>query len=446
MKTILTIAGSDSGGGAGIQADLKTISLLGGFGMSAITAITAQNTLGIQGVYPVPVEFVEKQIDSVVTDIGADAVKTGMLVNSEILIAVSKKIREHRIKNLVVDPVMLAKSGDSLLSREAREVLVSELLPLSFLVTPNLAEASILGGREVKDMEGMKRVAREIQKKGAKNVLIKGGHLSGEPTDLLYHDGRFIEYPAVRIDTKNTHGTGCTYSAAIATGIARGESLPEAIRRAKEFITIAIKYSLDLGSGHGPTNHYAPIQREMDRYQIIQDLKEGISRIKTEGMGDLIPEVQSNLGFALPYSENPEDVAAVPGRINKVKESVFTNYDPEFGASQHIARIILTVLKYDRRYRSAMNIKFSREIINQCEKLGFSVKSFDRKKEPKAIKEKEGTTLEWGVNEVLTEEKTIPDIIYDQGDLGKEPMVRIIGINPVDVVNKVIKIFQCKGR
>jgi len=189
VKRILTIAGSDSGGGAGIQADLKTITMLGGFGMSAITALTAQNTVGVQGIVELDAEFVKRQIDSVLSDIGADAIKTGMLANSGIVTGVAEKIRQYRIEKVVVDPVMVAKSGDTLLKKEAQETVKRELLPLSYLVTPNLPEASVLSGHEVRGLDEMKRAAKAIHQLGARNVLVKGGHLSGDPIDLLF-DGQ----------------------------------------------------------------------------------------------------------------------------------------------------------------------------------------------------------------------------------------------------------------
>ena len=229
MKRILTIAGSDSGGGAGIQADLKTITLLGGFGMSAITALTAQNTVGVQGIVELDPEFVKKQIDSVLSDIGADAIKTGMLANSEIVRGVAEKIKQYGIDKVVVDPVMVAKSGDALLKKEAQDAVKGELLPLCYLVTPNLPEASVLSGHEVKGLDDMKRAAMVIHQLGARNVLVKGGHLTGNPIDLLFDGERFHEFTGERIQTKNTHGTGCTYAAAIATELAKGNPLEEAI-------------------------------------------------------------------------------------------------------------------------------------------------------------------------------------------------------------------------
>ncbi len=256
MKIALTIAGSDSGGGAGIQADLKTFSALGVYGMSVLTSITAQNTLGVQGVYDLPPDFVGLQIDSVMQDIGADAVKTGMLSNAQIIKVVSKKIKKYQVRNLVIDPVMVAKGGDRLLREDAVKELKEDLIPLAMLTTPNLNEAEVLSGLMIQNIEDMKEAAREIYKLGVKNVLVKGGDLlSEEAIDLLYNGKTFREFRAERINTRNTHGTGCTLSSAIAAELAKGKKIEEAVDIAKKYITLAIKHSLDLGHGHGPLNH-----------------------------------------------------------------------------------------------------------------------------------------------------------------------------------------------
>ena len=250
----LTIAGSDSGGGAGIQADLKTFAALGVFGMSAITALTAQNTLGVTGVVEMAPEFVRQQIDAVVTDIGVDAAKTGMLSSAPIIEAVADAIRHHGISALVVDPVMIAKSGATLLRPEAREALRRVLLPLAQVLTPNLHEASALLGRAVDTLRDMEDAARALHALGPRYVVVKGGHLVGAAVDVVF-DGSQVEWlEAPRVATRHTHGTGCVFSAAIAAGLAKGVPTRQAIRDAKTFITAAIREALPLGSGHGPAN------------------------------------------------------------------------------------------------------------------------------------------------------------------------------------------------
>jgi hydroxymethylpyrimidine/phosphomethylpyrimidine kinase len=260
---VLTIAGSDSGGGAGIQADLKTITVLGGFGMSVVTALTAQNTLGVHGIHDVPPAFIEAQFDAVATDIGVDAAKTGMLATSDVIRLVARKVRQYAIEKLVVDPVMIAKGGTPLIRDEAKSTLLEELIPLAYIVTPNIPEAEILAGMGIDSPADMEEAARRIHGAGARHVVVKGGHLDrglDEATDILY-DGREIHRLASPwIATRDTHGTGCTFSAAIATGLARGMDVKAAVAAAKRFITEAIRHAWRVGGGHGPTNPLAGME------------------------------------------------------------------------------------------------------------------------------------------------------------------------------------------
>jgi hydroxymethylpyrimidine/phosphomethylpyrimidine kinase len=252
----LTIAGSDSGGGAGIQADLKTFAALGVYGSSAITAITAQNTRGVFGVQEVEPALVAAQIDAVIDDIGAAATKTGMLSSAAIAEAVADRIRHYRLPNLVVDPVMVAKSGDPLLRSDAVAALKQLLLPLALIVTPNLPEAETLVGRRLESDEDLRNAAREIVDLGARAVVVKGGHRTGAADDLLYDGHTFQTLHAERIDTPHTHGTGCTFSAAIAANLAKGMPLPLAVETAKTYLTGAIAAAYPIGSGHSPVHHF----------------------------------------------------------------------------------------------------------------------------------------------------------------------------------------------
>ncbi len=259
MKRILTIAGSDSGGGAGIQADLKTFHQHGCYGMSAITAVTAQNTLGVHGVANLSPDFVALQLISVVTDLGVDAAKVGMLSTAPIIRAVADELRTLNIPNLVVDPVMRAKGGAPLLQDDAQAAFIAVIVPQADIITPNLPEAAALAGIPVTSKADMFEAARIICGKGAATVLVKGGHLSDEATDIFFDGAVFTEYPAERIDSTNTHGTGCTYSAAIAANLGLGLPMLEAIARAKRFVTAAIGESMDLGHGIGPLNHFVEV-------------------------------------------------------------------------------------------------------------------------------------------------------------------------------------------
>jgi hydroxymethylpyrimidine/phosphomethylpyrimidine kinase len=252
----MTIAGSDSGGGAGVQADLKTFAALGVYGASTLTAITAQNTVGVTAVHEIPTDVIRAQIDAVLTDIGADAVKTGMLSSSAIIECVAHALEHWGVPALVVDPVMVAKSGDSLLQEEAVGALRSRLLPLASVVTPNIPEAEVLTGMNISSDADVRDAARAIVGMGAKAVVVKGGHREGPATDIFFDGSEFHEFTTPRIDTQNTHGTGCTLASAIAAGLAKGLFLPVAVQQAKDYVTAAIRTSFPVGQGHGPLNHF----------------------------------------------------------------------------------------------------------------------------------------------------------------------------------------------
>jgi hydroxymethylpyrimidine/phosphomethylpyrimidine kinase len=257
VRKALTIAGSDSGAGAGIQADLKTFAAFGVYGTSAITAITAQNTVRVTRVLALDPALVGAQIDAIIDDIGAHALKTGMLANAAIIDLVAQKIRQHRLNNLVVDPVMVATSGDLLIKKNAVAALRLRLVPLATVVTPNLPEAEELTGRPLRAWKDIEEAARRIVDMGARSVVIKGGHRQGPAVDLFFDGKKFQALNAPRIRTKNIHGTGCTFSAAIAAELAKGESLDGAVRSAKKYITAAIRAGFKVGGGHSPVHHFA---------------------------------------------------------------------------------------------------------------------------------------------------------------------------------------------
>jgi hydroxymethylpyrimidine/phosphomethylpyrimidine kinase len=258
---VLTIAGSDSGGGAGIQADLKTFAAIGCYGMSVITALTAQNTKGVTAIHPLPPSFAVEQMSAVFTDIGADAVKIGMLYSAELIEAVSEMLNKYRARNIVLDPVMVAQSGDKLLQDDAIQAIKDHLMPVADVVTPNLPEAEVLLGQKIASFEDMQRAARSLAQFGSRSVLIKGGHLEeSQSTDLLYltEEDRFVILEAERVDSRNNHGTGCTLSSAIAAYISRGSQIENAVRKAKTYIQNAIRAgaAYKIGHGHGPVHHF----------------------------------------------------------------------------------------------------------------------------------------------------------------------------------------------
>ncbi|HYF83680.1 MAG TPA: bifunctional hydroxymethylpyrimidine kinase/phosphomethylpyrimidine kinase [Clostridia bacterium] len=262
MKNVLTIAGSDSSGGAGIQADLKTFSAHGVYGMSVITAVTAQNTQGVLAVQDISVELISKQIEAIFEDIRVDGLKIGMASQISTINTIGEGLRFYKPSNIVLDPVMVSKSGYHLLQPEAMKALVDILLPLATVVTPNIPEAEVITGIKINSIAEMEKAARAIHKMGSRNVLVKGGHLENEATDILFDGINFTYLKNRRIDTKNTHGTGCTLSAAIASNLAIGYSIEEAITKAKEYITVAIENSLSIGKGVGPTNHFYTLYKK----------------------------------------------------------------------------------------------------------------------------------------------------------------------------------------
>ncbi|MEM3615494.1 MAG: bifunctional hydroxymethylpyrimidine kinase/phosphomethylpyrimidine kinase [Candidatus Methanomethylicia archaeon] len=439
----LTIAGSDSGGGAGIQADLKTFSAFKVYGMTVITALTAQNTKEVRGIYPIPPEFVKMQMNTVFDDIGVNAAKTGMLYSEEIINVVSEEMRGRGIP-LIVDPVMVAKSRAKLLKDEAIKALKENLMPMAKILTPNIPETEELVGYSIDNLEDMKKAAIDIHSIGVESVIIKGGHLKGdEIIDLLYYNDIFHEFRKRRINSRNTHGTGCVFSAAITSLIARGLSIPEAFKIASEFMEKTIIDGINIGGGYGPVNPMAKMYEEANRYNAWINVLKALEKIEeTKELAELIPEVRMNIGEAIPNAKSIEDVCAVEGRITVANGFPRAIGHVKFGASKHIANIILSAMEVNSDIRAAMNIKYSEEILKACRKAGFKIAEFKRGEEPWEAKMIEGGTLKWGVKKAIKDLGETPDIIYDLGEIGKEAMIRIIGINAEDVVNKSIKIIK----
>ncbi|RLI30573.1 MAG: bifunctional hydroxymethylpyrimidine kinase/phosphomethylpyrimidine kinase [Candidatus Hecatellales archaeon] len=450
LPRALTIAGSDSGGGAGIQADLKTFTTLGVYGMTAITATTAQNTLEVKESFELPAELVKAQIEAVVEDIGVDAAKTGMLYSSRIIEAVAESLSGCGFP-LVVDPVMVAKSGAVLLKPEAVAALKRRLFPLATLVTPNRAEAERLSGLKISGLkEAVEAAERIAEETGVEAVLVKGGHLEGEESiDILYRKGEVKRYASPRIETRNLHGSGCSFSAAIAGWLAKGESLPEAVGKAKIFITEAIRFGFPLGKGFGPVNPAVWLQLPAEKFHVLAKLSEAVERLEEAGetFARLMPEVQMNLAYALPkpYARTVEDVAAIPGRIVKIDGRVKASAPPRFGASSHLARALLKMMEFNPEARAAINLRFDRRLVEAAEALGFKVSSYRREEEPEEVKRVEGATIPWGIESAVRRLGEPPDLVYHLGGHGKEPMINLFGRDPVEVVEKALKLAARAG-
>jgi hydroxymethylpyrimidine kinase/phosphomethylpyrimidine kinase len=441
---VLTIAGSDSGGGAGLQQDLKVFTVLGAYGSSVVTAITAQNTLGVQAVEPVDPDFVGKQLDAVLEDIRPVAIKTGMLATVKIVETVADHLDRYANKDtiIVVDPVMISKSGYRLLEQDAVDVLRGKLLPVADVFTPNIPEAEVFLGRRIQTPEDMRLAAVDLLKlANCPSVILKGGHLHAhDPVDVLAYEEGVVEITGNRISTRHTHGTGCTFSAALLVFLARGLGMENAARKAKEFVTRAIRGAIPVGKGVVPTNPLSVIEDDVARYPVIEALEKAWKRLVSLPCRSLVPEVQMNLGYALPWAGSVQDVAAFPGRIVALEEGVARIRGPAYGVSSHVARIILTVMGHDCGYRSAMNVRYDLGYLQRAQDLGYSMAEFSRKDEPEEVKFKEGSTLVWGVKRAIDGAGMVPDIIYDAGDIGKEPIIRVLGHDPLEVVDKALRL------
>jgi hydroxymethylpyrimidine/phosphomethylpyrimidine kinase len=443
IPVAITIAGSDSGGGAGIQADLKTFAAMGVHGTTAITSITAQNTQTVTGVVNLDAEIIKKQIQAVAEDIGLDAGKTGMLYTKEIIKAVAFEVSKYQFP-LVVDPVMVAKSGALLLKPEAMNTLKTHLLPRATLVTPNKFEAERLTNRIIGKLDDAKTAAKEISEMGPEAVVVKGGHLNPHyAVDVLYYKDKYEIFETPRLDVKTTHGTGCSFSAAIAAELAKGKEVSLAVKNAKSFITLAIKFGLSIGKGYGPVNPLAPLYQEASRYHVLKNVEEARQMLESlPEIFKLVPEVGMNVAMAIPYAESLNDVAAIEGRIIKTTGKVKAAGNVKFGSSSHLARYLLIIAEHDPYKKAAINLKFSEDILSLLKKHGLEISFYDRKKEPEEIKKVEGMTIPWGVQQAIKHAGKIPDVIYHKGEVGKEPMIVIFGKQACDLAKFTMQLAR----
>ncbi|RLE87960.1 MAG: bifunctional hydroxymethylpyrimidine kinase/phosphomethylpyrimidine kinase, partial [Thermoprotei archaeon] len=297
---------------------------------------------------------------------------------------------------------------------------------------------------KIESKEDMIKSAKEISKLGPKAVVIKGGHLTGEETlDILFYENKVYEFTGKRYDVKTTHGTGCSFSAAITAELAKGRDIISAVKTAKELISLAIRYGIPIGKGYGPVNPMAIVYREASRLQVIESIEEALRILKSEeGIHELIPEVGMNIAEAVPYATDENDIAAIPGRIRTSPlGDIYWNY-PRFGASSHLARYILRARRYDKEVRAAINIRFNTRFIEATKELGYRVSYYDRREEPPEVKAVEGMTVQWGVDTAVKRIGCMPDVIFHRGDWGKEPMIVVFGYSAIDAAKKIVRIWR----
>jgi len=437
----MTVAGLDTGGGAGIAADLKSFAALKVYGTCVITAVTAQNTMGVYKIFPIPAGIVKSQLEAVLQDINVKFVKTGMLYNEDIMKVVSEFIDNYRLK-VVVDPVMKAGTGRSLLMNRDVNSLVSIMLPRAYIVTPNRYEAEVLSGMEINCIDDMKDAALHIHRLGPEAVLIKGGHFKGNTVkDILLYKGRFRMFEKERLDVQ-PHGGGCSFSAAITGYLSLGYNLVDSVSKAEEFIHDALRFCLSVGSGRRPVNPMAKLYKEADKIKVLENVEKAAYELcRCKDVYPYIAEVGTQIAMATEHASSEFDVAAIDGRIIKFRDGAKPAGPVRFGASSHMARLILTAMKFNPDVKAAMNLHYNRRLVDEFLRAGYRVTSFDRAKEPPQIKAIEGKTLIWAIEEISSRTRLVPDLIYDEGEVGKEPMIRVLGKSAIDVVNKVLRVI-----
>lgn len=434
----LTVAGSDSGGGAGIQADLKTIEAHGVFGTSALTSVTAQNTRGVAAIEDVSTDVIAAQIGAVTDDFAVSAAKTGMLSSAAIIETVADSLGDQEFP-LVVDPVMVAQSGDRLLAAEAETVLRERLLPQATLVTPNLPEAAVLTNMEIEDEEDMRAAAAEIAADGPDAVLVTGGHLNeDELVDVLATDGETHTFRKARRDIDDTHGSGCTISASITAELAGGATMPAAVEHAERFIDRAVRYGLDLGTGDGPVNHLAGLYDDSARADALDDVRALVETLERSGIDALVPAVGLNVAVATPYAMDGDDVAAIDGRLHRTADGVAAAGCPRLGASNHVARSLLAAREYDHSVVAAATVRLD-DAMAEAVTERFDAVEVDRtRSEGDPTTESEEGSPAWAVERAMSDREVVPEAVFDRGAVGREAICRLFAASPAVLEERLL--------
>ena len=422
---ILSIGGSDPSSGAGIQSDIKTFSNHNVYGFTAVTAITSQNTRKVTSIEPVSTKSLRAQLDSILSDFHIDAIKIGMVYNSQIIKVIHSKLRNIKVP-IVIDPIIKSTTGATLLKKNALYNYKKMIIPLADVITPNKYEAKVLSGTS-----NTNRSAKKIQSMGAKCVIITGATSSNSQiSDYILEKNREYLISGKKIPITN-HGSGCNYSASITASLAKGNTIHSAVKIAKDYVYQSIKNSKKIGKGVNLT-HRSISNGMKELSNSINDFKQ------IKNIYKVIPECQTNFVFAKKNPKTIKDVLGISGRLVKSGKGVITAGEIVYGGSQHVATAVIQVNKKFPEIRSGLNIKYDTKIISKAKKLIYTMLSYDRSKEPKKSKQKENTSITWGISNSLKTKS--PDIIYHKGDIGKEPMILIFGKNPDDVIRKISKL------
>ena len=422
---ILSIGGSDPSSGAGIQSDVKTFSNLDAYGLTVVTTITSQNTRKVTSIEPVSIKSLNAQLDSILSDFHIDAIKIGMVYNSQIIKAVRSKIGKLKIP-IVVDPIIKSTTGGVLLKKNALHDYKKMIIPLADIITPNKYEAKVLSG-----ISNIIKSAKKIQSMGAKCVIITGATVSNNQiSDFILEENREYIISGKKIPITN-HGSGCNYSASIAVSLAKGIRIHSAVKIAKDYVYQSIKNSIEIGKGFNITH--------TDNLNGKKELLDSINNFKQiKNIYKAIPECQTNFVFTKKNPKTIKDVLGISGRLVKSGKEIVTAGEIVYGGSQHVATAVIHVNKKFPEIRSCINIKYDTKIISKAKKSGFTILSYDRTGEPRKSKRRENSSISWGISNSLKTKS--PDIIYHKGDMGKEPMILIFGKNPQDVIRKVSRL------
>ena len=426
---ILTIAGSDPSSGAGIQSDIKTFSAFDCYGLTVITAITSQNSSRFSNVEAVSPKMLASQIDSLFSDFRINAIKVGMVFNSSIIKTIHKKINKLDIP-IIVDPVIKSTSGGRLLEKNALQDFKKFIVPISTVITPNIYELEILSGKKIKNEQNISEAVKILKKNGATNVIVTGFEKNKKIWDYVYLENEEFSMSNNKISKQN-HGSGCNYSAALVASISKGNNLKESIRMAKKFAYESIKNSKNIGRGLAITKQKNP---NKDKLRLKNAINEFIRQNK---IWNHIPECQTNFVFSKSKPKSTKDIFGLKGRIVKSGNSVIVAGEIAPGGSKHVASAVLEMNKKFSNIRSGINIKYDPKTIAKIKARGLRVTSYDRKDEPKIIKKRENSSVSWGIKHAIKNAKMPYDVIYHKGDFGKEPMIIIFGEEPEDVIRKI---------
>lgn len=431
---LLSIGGSDPSSGAGIQSDIKSFASLNSYGLTAITAVTGQNTSKFGFIEPVSKKIFRNQLDLLVSDFSIDGIKIGMVYNSEII-----KTTFNALKNLsipiILDPVIKSTTGGMLIEKTAIHDFKKYLIPISTVITPNKFEAEFLTKFQIKTKEDLFLVAKDLLKLGTKNVIITGLELEKNFIfDFVMNQKTFKIIKNNKLSSNN-HGSGCNYSAALTYSIAKGKPVFDSAKFAQKFAFESIKSAKKIGKGIEIT-HNKPDK-------IFSELSNSIDKfLEIKNIASAIPECQTNFVFSKPSPKSIIDILGILGRIVKTGDTVIKTGGLQYGGSKHVAAAVFAINKKFPKIRSAINIKFEKDTILKLQKNGFKVTNYDRTKEPLKIKNNEGSSIEWGIKRAIKNSKAPPDAIFHKGDYGKEPMIIIFGTNPNSVLEKVSQIFS----